>query len=37
VEHLASSLAAGAAAAKVERMSARECAGELVRLQVKGE
>jgi hypothetical protein len=37
VEHLASSLAAGAAAAKVERMSARECAGELVRLKIKGE
>lgn len=37
VGHLAVGLAAGAAAAKVERMSARECGAELVRLTLKGE
>lgn len=35
--YLAVGLAAGAAAAKVERMSARECGAELVRLTLKGE
>lgn len=37
VQHLTAGLAAGAAAAKVERMSAGECAAELVRVRVKGD